>query len=132
MVAPSLRAHHVAMRSPRDRHRRIAMNPLPARPAGPSAAQHAGRSGRWTATVVAAVAFAFMASVVIDASEPTDRSSLHPAAAATTAFEAIAPAFEHADSPEVTRAVREWVWETPGAARKPAAAQDLEELWLAR
>jgi hypothetical protein len=108
------------------------MNPLPARPADPSAAQHAGRSGHWTATFVAALVFAFMGSVLIDASEPTDRRSIHPAAAATTALEAIAPAFEHADSPEVARAVHEWFWETPGAARKPAAAQDLEELWLAR
>jgi len=110
------------------------MNHLPpAIPSNPTEPQHSSRSARWTAGFVLAVGFGFMGSALIDASEPADRTaSLRPAMTAATAMDISGPTAGNAESYEVDTAVRNWVWETRGTARKPSPGYDFEELWLAR
>lgn len=93
----------------------------------------ASRSARWTAGFIVALGFGFMGSALIDASGPASRAAgAGPAMAPPMTTDLHVPSAGHAQTPEVDQAVRDWAWETPGADRRPASRQDLEELWLAR
>jgi hypothetical protein len=89
-------------------------------------------SARLTAGLLLLLGFGFTGSALLgNAPEP---ATVAPAAQTSAApapsgpqDEAIVPA----DAPEVSAAVRNWVWETPSTS-PPAGVNDTEELWWPR
>ena len=107
---------------------------LPSLPAAPlHAEQRRNRfSARLTAGLLLLLGFGFTGSALLgNAPEPATVAPAVQTSAATAPSgpqdETIGPA----DTPEVSAAVRNWVWETPSASR-PAGVSDTEELWLPR
>lgn len=104
---------------------------LPAAPSLRREEQHQ-RNRSLLAGLVLLLGFGVTASALMDTPSERPAPAQHAAAAAVGA--PAAPASEVVDPtelPEVTAAVRDWVWET----REPppsAGTYDLEELWLPR
>lgn len=91
---------------------------------------------RLRGSILLALGFAFTGAALLGAPEkeaaaPVTRAT--PAAGGYAAAPASAPAAYLADSPEVSAAVRDWVWETPSAVTSRASEHyDFEELWMPR
>lgn len=86
------------------------------------------------ASVLTLLAFGFAANALL--STPQALAPAEPQAARPTTEQMMAsetaPGLATAESPEVTAAVRNWIWETPGTDRRSPAGYDFEELWLPR
>jgi hypothetical protein len=107
---------------------------LPARLPSPlDAEQRRNRfSARLTAGLLLLLGFGFTGSALLgNAPEPATVAPAVQTSAATAPTGPQDATIGPAESPEVTAAVRHWVWETPSASR-PAGVSDTEELWLPR